>query len=155
MLVRPAIPADFTALSILNAAVQALHASALPRIFKPPSADQFSPDAIKQLLDKESNSILVAEVGGQPAGYVYYEIVRRPETPFVHALDLLYIHHIGVAAGHRRQGVGTALVRAVRSAGDRLGISAVALDVWAFNESARAFFRRNGFDLYQERLWSS
>jgi ribosomal protein S18 acetylase RimI-like enzyme len=43
---------------------------------------------------------------------------------------------------------------AVRSAASERGIALVALDVWAFNEEARAFFRRHGFTPYNERLWN-
>jgi hypothetical protein len=28
------------------------------------------------------------------------------------------------------------------------------LDVWTFNEDARTFFRSNGFNPYNERLWN-
>jgi len=38
--------------------------------------------------------------------------------------------------------------------GTNLGITLVTADVWSFNDGARAFFRRQGFDQYIERLWS-
>jgi ribosomal protein S18 acetylase RimI-like enzyme len=33
-------------------------------------------------------------------------------------------------------------------------IELITLDVWPFNGAARAFFRRNGFHIYNERLWN-
>jgi ribosomal protein S18 acetylase RimI-like enzyme len=33
-------------------------------------------------------------------------------------------------------------------------IDLVTLDVWTFNEEARAFFRRHGFTPFGERLWN-
>jgi hypothetical protein len=38
--------------------------------------------------------------------------------------------------------------------GTNLGITLVTADVWSFNDGARAFFRRQGFAQYIERLWS-
>ena len=47
-----------------------------------------------------------------------------------------------------------ALLEAVREAAVTLKIELITLDVWSFNASARAFFRRNGFHIYNERLWN-
>jgi ribosomal-protein-alanine N-acetyltransferase len=59
-----------------------------------------------------------------------------------------------VRPDHRRRGVGGALLDAVRAAGQSVGIELVALDVWSFNDAARAFFQRHGFAAYNERLWN-
>src|SRR5262249_36519002 len=96
----------------------------------------------------------IAEIDTLPVGYAYAEIVRRSETAFHHAYDMVYLHHLSVRASHRRQGVGGALLDAVRAAGKSVGIDLVALDVWAFNDAARAFFQRHGFSTYNERLWN-
>ncbi len=53
----------------------------------------------------------------------------------------------------RAQGVGTALITAVRALAAELGIRTVALDVWSFNGRVRAFFGRRGFEPYNERMW--
>jgi ribosomal protein S18 acetylase RimI-like enzyme len=67
---------------------------------------------------------------------------------------MVYLHHISVKPGHRRNGVGSALMGAVRDAATKAGIAPIVLDVWNFNEEARAFFRRRGFAAYSEKLWS-
>ncbi len=85
--VRRATVADAATISALNADVQAVHAAALPWLFKTPSAETFPP------------------------------------------------------------------LGAVRQAADDRDIRQVALDVWSFNERAEAFFRRHGFEAYNERLW--
>ncbi len=59
-----------------------------------------------------------------------------------------------VRPAHGRLGVGSALIGAVRAAASNAGIALVALDVWTFNGKARAFFRRHGFEPYNERMWS-
>jgi GNAT superfamily N-acetyltransferase len=69
--------------------------------------------------------------------------------------------HISVEFGlnsvrpeHRRRGVGSALVGALRATASDIGICVMARDVWIFNDEARVFFRRHGFATYNEELWS-
>ena len=99
------------------------------------------------------NVVLLARLGTEPAGYVFAEIVRRPETPLRYAHAMVYLHHISVAAPWRKRGVGRALAEAVRRRGAQQGIRTLALDVWSFNEPARRFFFRCGLTPYNERLW--
>jgi GNAT superfamily N-acetyltransferase len=152
--VRRANAADAEALSSLNADVQALHATALPSRFKPVSAKTFPPAEVAALLARPDALAFLAEVDCVPAGYLYAEIVRRPETPFSYAYEMVYLHHISVRPGYRRKGVGHALLSALRATADDLRITLIGLDVWSFNEEARIFFRREGFTPYIERLWS-
>ena len=153
IVIAPATEADADAISALNREVQGVHATALPRLFKPPEPQSFPPSAVRELLASRENVVLLARLGPEPAGYVYAEIIRRPETSLRYAHAMIYLHHISVAAACRERGVGRALVEAVRKVGAEQGISTLALDVWSFNEPARRFFRRCGLTPYNERLW--
>jgi ribosomal protein S18 acetylase RimI-like enzyme len=152
--VRRASLGDAETISSLNADVQALHAQALPWRFKPPGVDSFPPAEAAALIAKPENVVLIATIDAEPAGYAYAEVISRPETAMHHAHEMVYLHHISVRPQYRRQGVGNALMSAVRTAGQELGITLVGLDVWTFNKDARAFFARHGFTPYNERLWS-
>jgi ribosomal protein S18 acetylase RimI-like enzyme len=151
--IRRASAADADLLSCLNADVQALHADAMPWRFKPPSPAGFAA-AAAELIARPDAIILIAELHGEPAGYAYAQVFRNTETPSHFAYDMVYLHHISVRPDFRKKGAGTALLQAVRSAGQELGVGLVALDVWSFNEPARRFFRRHGFTTYNERLWN-
>jgi ribosomal protein S18 acetylase RimI-like enzyme len=153
IVIAPPIEADAEAISALNGEVQGVHATALPRLFKRPEPQSFPPSALRELLAKPENVVLLARLGPEPAGYVYAEIVRRPETSLRFAHTMIYLHHISVAVAYRKVGVGRALIEAVRKRGAEQGISTLALDVWSFNEPARRFFRRCGLTPYNERLW--
>src|SRR5262249_61492081 len=48
-----------------------------------------------------------------------------------------------------------ALIGAVRSEATSRNVALLGLDVWSFNAGARAFFQRQGFAPYNERLWGS
>ena len=152
--VRRATSADAGLLSSLNAEVQAIHAAALPAWFKPVGAQGF-PAAAAGLVDNPGNLVFVAAVGAEPAGYVYASVSRHAETPWRHAYEMIYLHQIGVRAVHRRRGVGAALIGAVRTEAASRNVALLGLDVWSFNAGAKAFFQRQGFAPYNERLWSS
>ncbi len=154
IIIRTAVEQDAATLGALNADVQALHAAALPWLFKPPGPDRFSPAAVRDLLSEPGNLFFIAETGGAAAGYAYAQIMKMQETPFIYAHDRIHLHHISVRPEHRRHGVGSALIAAMRAAAAETGVKLIALDVWTFNDEARAFFRRHGFAAYNERLWS-
>ena len=147
--VRRATSADAELLSSFNAEVQAIHAAALPTWFKPPGPPAFPPG----LVDNPNNLVFVADVGAAPAGYVYASVSRHAETPWRLAYEMIYLHQIGVRAAHRRHGAGAALIAAVRAEAASRNVALLGLDVWSFNADAKAFFQRQGFAPYNERMW--
>jgi ribosomal protein S18 acetylase RimI-like enzyme len=151
--VRQATPDDAELIAILNVDVQAVHAAALPERFKRPGPTSFTTAETHDLLAKADNIVFLAFAHSAPAGYAYAEIIRRPETSPTHAYQMIYLHHISVKPEHRRRGVGSALLDAVHRSASSLDIALLTVDVWSFNDAARAFFHRHGFEHYIERLW--
>jgi ribosomal protein S18 acetylase RimI-like enzyme len=151
--VRRAALADAELVAALNADVQALHAAAMLDRYKPQGPDTLPAAEAADLLAKPERLLFLAHVGGEPAGYVHAEIVRRPESSLGYAQAMVHVHAMNVVPSCRRKGVGRALLQAVRDAGAEHGIALVTLDVWMFNEPARAFYRQCGFTTYIERLW--
>jgi GNAT superfamily N-acetyltransferase len=153
--IRRATAADAEAMAALNAVVQRLHAAAYPHIFKTPEAGAFPPSEVAALIGRPATTFLLACIGGVPVGYLYLEIGHRPESHWRYALDLINIHHIAVDAAHQGQGVASALFAAVRDLARAAGITHLELDVWAFNDHARAVFVRQGFTVYNRRMWAT
>ena len=77
--IRLATDADCAAISALNIDVQGFHAERLPQRFKPPGPGVFPPEEVREVLAKPDHHLLLATVDGVPAGYVYVELLRRPE----------------------------------------------------------------------------
>ena len=150
--VRRASVGDAAEISVLNAYVQELHANAMPWLFKSPSDETFPPGAAAAILAREDALVYLASMEEKPVGYIYAQVLRHPETSYRHALEQVYVHHISVRPHYRGRGVGSALLDAVNRAAEALDIKQVALDVWWFNESAREYFRKRGFDSYNLRM---
>ena len=143
--VRSALASDDDAISTLSAEVQAHHAHALPHLFKPAAPNALPPAAVRELLRDHDRIILVACADTLVVGYASAQIQHRSETPFRHAQSALCLQWMGVRAGWRRQGVGRALVHAVRASAEGHGLAVLLLDVWNFNADARAFYESMGF----------
>jgi ribosomal-protein-alanine N-acetyltransferase len=152
-LVRPATPADAPAISTLAREVQVLHESAHPAIFRPASSDTFPPAAIRELMAQPGHAFWVAEEGPDPVGYAYAVLQALPDNPWHRARTFLSLEQMGVTASHQGRGIGARLLDAVRAAAMANGAQEVRLSVWSFNEPARAFYAREGFTGFQERLW--
>ena len=151
--IRLATLNDAESIAALNAAVQHVHADALPHLFKPPSAETFPASLVRQLLADPNTYIFLASANGTPVGYIYAQILRRAETSLHYAWDRFHIHHISVNHASQRQGVGQALIQTAVRVAQEHGIATLALDVWAMNTQARAFFAAQGFTVYQETMW--
>lgn len=154
MFVRLATTADAAAIAALNAHVQSIHADAFPWRFKQPSALSPSGADIARILAQPNYFAFVAEMDGAPAGYLTAEIVRRDDTPFHFAYVYLHVHHIAVDPAARRQGIARAMMDAAKAHGAREGIEIMSLDVWDFNDAARAFFAGYGLVPAYLRLWN-
>ncbi len=151
--VRAATELDAASLSLLNSDVQALHAAAFPERFKPVGPDTFPPGVAREILANSNNLVFIAEIDAEAAGYVYAEVISRPETSISYAYQIVYIHHLSVRSQFQRQGIGSRLIDAVREATRARGIERVTLDFWTFNRTAEAFFKQQGFTSFNERLW--
>ncbi len=154
MQVRLATINDAEFISRLNADVQKLHAEALPRLFKPPSDETFPASAVIELLNDPDNYFFIGHVDGEAVGYIYAEIRSVPETALRYALTQVYVHHISIQPRHQHKGYGEKLIQVVKALAHDKGITTIALDVWSFNTSARAFFAEQGFTVFNERMWT-
>jgi ribosomal protein S18 acetylase RimI-like enzyme len=144
--VRRATEADVAELVLLNKDLQELHASLYPQDFKQdPDGAELS-KSFSRLIDAENHSIGVYDGEDEPIGYIWFEQLERPQTPFRNPFRLLHIHHIFVKPEARGQAVGSALVEWACDHARAAGISQIAVEHWADNENAREFFKRSGFE---------
>lgn len=153
MQIRKAQDADLDAIVALNDAVQRMHAENYPDIFKYPPDAAAVKAFFAPLVASVSNYLFVAEVEGVIAGYVWAAIEDRRENAFKYRRHSVYIHQIGVRADYRKQGIGSGLIDQVQALAQSLGITTVALDSWAFNTDAHAFFRKLGFEQFNFNFW--
>lgn len=99
-------------------------------------SDAWSEQALRETSAHPHADILIAFKQQQILGYVI----------FYHVLDEGEIARIAVAKGHRRQGVGRALLDETCRLCKELKITTLQLEVRESNQSARSFYENYGFN---------
>lgn len=101
---------------------------------------------ITKLVKKNPNTCFVAEAEGKIIGTVLAGNDGRRG----------YVYHLCVSEEYRKQGIGKKLVDAMLDGMREEGISKVALVVFAYNDTANAFYEKIGFvkrnDLYYRNI---
>lgn len=151
MNIRKATHDDLPLFLELNSEVQEIHARAEPTLFKPVTI--LSQEDFNQLLSDPALNLHFAFENQCPVGYLFYEIRQRKETPYTHAFNSLYIHHIVVKRTERGKGFGKQLLIHAIEMAEKEGIPRIELDTWSFNSVALSFFKSFGFKTFNERLF--
>jgi ribosomal protein S18 acetylase RimI-like enzyme len=143
--VRPAVPPDRAALGRFGALLVAEHYQFDPKRFiapVPDLAERYGAFLIAQS-ERREMTVLVAERDGQVVGYVFggmegndYMALRGPAG---------VVYDLVVDPGHRRQGIGRALLAAALEALVALGAPRALLFTADKNHVAQALFDKVGF----------
>lgn len=144
MQVKRAGVEDAAVLAGLCDVVHRLHLEERPDYFKAIALDALQGWFEKTLSDPRV-TVWLAEVGGQPVGYLMVMTHERAETLFCHARRWCELDQIAVLPGQRRTGVARALVEHAVAEARGAGFEQFELQCWDFNGLARAAFERLGF----------
>lgn len=152
-MVRFAEERDIPRINELRRQVSELHAAGRPDVFKPGFCQELR-DRAYTLLRGEKSDILVAERDGVICGIASIEYLHRLESPYCHPRDVYYVTEFGVDEAYRRRGVGRELMDFMEADARAKGFPRIELDMWAFNQTAQAFYEALGFRtmrLFMER----
>ena len=108
-------------------------------------AGAFSPEKQAAELADPATRFLIAETGGQPAGYARLRAGPAPACAMgKRPLEIVRFYALRAWIG---RGVGPALMQASLDYAVQLGCDLVWLDVWEQNPRAIAFYRKWGFEV--------
>jgi ribosomal protein S18 acetylase RimI-like enzyme len=98
------------------------------------------PDATRRFLEQSTHHLLVAyDAGGEPIGFVTGVETTHPDKG-----TEMFLYELGVADPRRRQGVGTALVRALAALARQRGCYGMWVGTEEDNVAARRTYARAG-----------
>lgn len=145
VLIRPAAPADVQAIGRLGALLVRTHHDFDPDRFiaATPQTEHGYASFLGKQLDKPNIIVLVAERGGEVAGYTYAGVEGNDYMSLRGPAGVLY--DIVIDPTHRGQGVGRVLLDATLEALEAKGAPRVVLSTAERNESAQRLFARAGF----------
>lgn len=151
MKIRRATLSDVAALVELNRGTQAMHAAAVPTIFRAEPPDEMVAAAFTSSMTLPSSLWLVAEAG-KPCGFLNADFREVPETWCHVPHRMCYLGGITVAREFRNRGIARALLTELKREAESRGVSRIELSVWSFNAEAKRAFENLGFHSLMERM---
>ena len=140
MTIRRMEARDYAAYCALMDELHGLHRAARPDIYAPAPALPDEAAFAERLKDEIG---LVCEDAGGVIGLAVMR-VRTYAAPAVKTHTTGWIEDICVKREARGRGAGRLLYEALMREAKRAGLERVELNVWAFNEEARAFYEHMG-----------
>lgn len=140
MMIRGMETRDYAAYCALMDELHGLHRAARPDIYAPAPALPDEAAFAERLKDEIG---LVCEDAGGVIGLAVMR-VRTYAVPAVRTHTTGWIEDICVKREARGRGAGRLLYEALMREAKRAGLERVELNVWAFNEEARAFYEHMG-----------
>lgn len=152
MKIREASETDRDGICQLADEINLIHFGNMPRYFSRPQQDGSDWWYWKASYEKEGGFVLVCEIDDFIAGFVAAQTVNTPELPFLNSMKRCLIGTIVVSNKNQRKGIGSQLIARVTDVARERGASDIGLEVMAFNQGAREFYTKLGFDCFSERL---
>lgn len=143
-------PIDITEIGLVEPLWNALrehHTALAPTLDSPRTRDESWARRRAQYemwLVEPGSFILLAEQAGSPVGYAMVRL-RSASPTWSSSERAGEIETLSVLPEMRGQGVGTALIGAVREHVEPLGLGELSLHVLAGNDNATRFYERHGF----------
>jgi len=124
--------------------VHDLHLAHQPTRYAPLPNDPEMERYLSNWLSAPGIGALGYEMAEALVGYVVFEREERPQTPFRRAETRVMMHQICVDRNQRRQGVGLALIEAVRSHPLATQAHVIAAGYASFNCASAGLMQRAG-----------
>lgn len=152
VLIRAATADDYEVLCKLFEEVDALHRQNLPQIFQKPPGAAREQEYYQGLLADENVGFFIAEMEGEPVGFVCAMIRDTPPIPILVPRRFAMVDSIGVKSGLRRCGIGSMLMQHIHRWAISKGATAIELNVYEFNEGAISFYQSLGYETLSRRM---
>ena len=142
--IRQAKEKDIPAILNLLSQVLEVHAVIRPDLFIS-GTTKYTAEELKEILADQYRPVFVAEEGGEVLGYCFC-VLERVERNNMHRDSMtLYIDDLCVDEKRRGQHIGRQLADFATAFARETGCYDITLNVWEGNDTAREFYRRNGF----------
>ena len=127
---------------LLNQVLE-VHHNGRPDLFKSGCRKYTDPE-LEVLIADDQRPIFVADDDGVVSGYAFCIIKEHKNNNILTDIKTLYIDDLCVDEKTRGKHIGSALFEYVKGYAREIGCYNVTLNVWACNESAKAFYERLG-----------
>ena len=149
--IRRAVGDDCKKILKLLSEVEAIHQKGRPDIFRV-NGTKFTEDELVRMFTDDMKPIFVADVDGEVMGYAFCVLGEIKDDTMLLDAKTLHIEDVCVDENTRGTGIGGKILDYVLEYAKETGIDRVDLDVWEFNNTARAIYEKHGFKVQKRRM---
>ena len=143
MNIRRAQEKDTEKIKDLLCQVLNVHHRGRPDIFKE-NCRKYTDSELSEIIKDDLRPIFVAEGDSGIMGYAFCVLIVRQGNNILTDMKTLYIDDLCVDESSRGQHIGKSLYEYVKNYAKEIGCYNVTLNVWAFNEDAKKFYKNMG-----------
>jgi ribosomal protein S18 acetylase RimI-like enzyme len=132
--------------------VDQLHRQRLPYIYRQPVGPVREWDYFAGLLADENVGIFLAELAGEPVGFIHVMTAQTRELPLLVPRRFAVIDNLVVTEHARRLGIGSLLMEQAELWAQEHGLTTIELTVYEFNQGAIALYERTGYETLFRRM---
>ena len=152
-LIREAAEQDYAGMNALFEEIDEYHRKALPQTFRKQEGQARTREFVFRVIADQNAVIFIAEMQNEIIGLAYAYVRTIPELAIripcrAGEVDQLIVHE-----KYRRCGVGKALMKRIDQWAGQMKLDRLELSVWNFNEAAREFYLKLGYEHAFIRLW--
>lgn len=107
-------------------------------------------DYFKMRVSERGNFAIIAEINGEPVGYLSGGVYKSPEFRTLDKLGQL--GDMYVIDGYRNMKIGTKLIKEFKKWLKERGVKRMKVELFSRNEKALRFYARHGFEDYTSIL---
>lgn len=149
--IRRAQNSDAEQILALLEQVEAIHQQGRPDLFREHGV-KFTIPELYEIFADDARPVFVAEVDGKAAGYVFGIITETKNSTMLFDMKTIHLEDVCIDENFRGMGIGGALMEYVTAWAKENGCDRMDLDVWEFNDGARRFYERYGFQTQKRRM---
>ena len=107
---------------------------------------------LTKIVQNEDSAIILVETDQGPLGFAEIYIRQDEANPLTVPYCYGYLQSLMVTAGHRQQGIGTHMIKAIGQWAKEKGASEIRLDIWEFGEGPLIFYENMGFQTLKRTM---
>ena len=152
--IRRAVSEDYAVIGRLLEDILKQHQNCRPDLFEAQAGGlgKYTPEEFSELLADESTVIFTACLNEQVVGYLICKILTVRKNPVLKNIKTLYLDDLCVDAKYRHIGAGKALMNAAEEYARENGFYNITLNVWEFNDNAKAFYEHLGYGTQRREM---
>lgn len=151
---REAQTSDYRQLMEIYHELDELHRLRHPELFQLPAGGVSRDKAyMESYLHDKNKHIVVAEMNNAIVGFAEAFVMHAHPFPIFRKRLWVQLDNLAVKKEHQQHGVGTLLLKSIMKWAKSKGIRRIELQVYAFNNNAEAFYKKNGFQELHKSMY--